>query len=70
MEISRKRRSGAKTSNKRELDVEETDLGPGAAKRDKPSGSAIQYHDVTAAAYRIRNGVKETPLKVSLSLDL
>ena len=26
---------------------------------------AIQYHDVTAAAYRIRKGVKETPLEVS-----
>ena len=30
------------------------------------SKPAIQYHDVTAAAYRIRKGVKETPLEVSL----
>ena len=29
------------------------------------SKAAIQYHDVTAAAYRIRKGVKETPLEVS-----
>ena len=28
------------------------------------SKPAIQYHDVTAAAYRIRKGVKETPLEV------
>ena len=31
------------------------------------SKPAIQYHDVTAAAYRIRKGVKETPLEVSIS---
>ena len=28
---------------------------------DKP---VIQYHDVTAAAYRIRGGVRVTPLEV------
>ena len=28
------------------------------------SMEVIQYHDVTAAAYRIRKGVKETPLEV------
>lgn len=26
--------------------------------------SILQYHEVTAAAYRIRKGVKETPLEV------
>ena len=31
---------------------------------------AIQYHDVTAAAYRIRKGVKETPLEVRLEAFL
>ena len=25
---------------------------------------AIEFHDITAAAYRIRKGVKETPLEV------
>ena len=30
------------------------------------SQPAILYHDVTAAAYRIRKGVKETPLEVSV----
>lgn len=30
---------------------------------------AIQYHDVTAAAYRIRKGVKETPLEQSRQLS-
>lgn len=33
------------------------------------SKPAIQYHDVTAAAYRIRKGVKETPLEVSTSIS-
>ena len=32
------------------------------------SKPAIQYHDVTAAAYRIRKGVKETPLEVKGAL--
>lgn len=68
--MERKRRSGTRTSSQKELDGEDKALEPGAAKREKPSGSVIQYHDVTAAAYRIRNGVKETPLKVSVSVDL
>ena len=28
-------------------------------------GAILQYHEVTAAAYRIRKGVKETPLEVN-----
>lgn len=63
--MERKRRSGTRTSTQ---DAEETALGQGAVKREKPSSSAvIQYHDVTAAAFRIRKGVKETPLKVSVN---
>ena len=34
------------------------------------SKPAIQYHDVTAAAYRIRKGVKETPLEVCLVVNI
>eukprot|EP00731_Ephydatia_muelleri_P018002 Em0011g42a len=30
---------------------------------------AIQFHDITAAAYRIKKGVKETPLEKSLKLS-
>ena len=32
-------------------------------------GAILQYHEVTAAAYRIRKGVKETPLEVNKWLD-
>lgn len=31
---------------------------------EETQATAVQYHDVTAAAYRIRRGVKETPLEV------
>lgn len=65
--MERKRRSGTRTSTQ---DAEEAALGQGAVKREKPSSSAvIQCHDVTAAAFRIRKGVKETPLKVSVSVN-
>ena len=39
--------------------------GPGAAKRERRSdGPVLQYQDVTAASFRIRKGVRQTPLKV------
>ena len=31
---------------------------------EETQATGVQYHDVTAAAYRIRRGVKETPLEV------
>lgn len=34
---------------------------------DSTSGSVLEYREVTAAAYTIRKGVKETPLEVSVS---
>jgi hypothetical protein len=34
------------------------------------SKPTIQYHDVTAAAYRIRKGVKETPLEVHTCMSV
>lgn len=33
-------------------------------------GSLLKYHDVTAAAYRIKKGVKETSLEACGSYDL
>ena len=42
------------SSTQEQMDVDDRDY----------SIPAIQYHDVTAAAYRIRKGVKETPLEV------
>ena len=40
----------------------ESDLG--ATMTEETQATVVQYHDVTAAAYRIRRGVKETPLEV------
>ena len=42
--------------------VLESDLG--ATMTEETQATVVQYHDVTAAAYRIRRGVKETPLEV------
>ena len=53
---STRRQSPASATVSPDLDSDDRDYS-------KP---AIQYHDVTAAAYRIRKGVKETPLEVSL----
>ena len=36
----------------------------GATMTEETQATVVQYHDVTAAAYRIRRGVKETPLEV------
>lgn len=60
--MERKRRSSTRTASQQEPGAPEE--GTEAVKRERMSGSAIQYHDVTAASFRIRNGVKETPLKV------
>ena len=60
--MERKRRSGTRTASQRET---EDAVGVGeAVKRERRGGSVIQYHDVTAASFRIRKGVKQTPLKV------
>lgn len=40
----------------------EIDLG--ATMTEETQATVVQYHDVTAAAYRIRRGVKETSLEV------
>ena len=67
-EMERKRRSGTRTTGQRELSAEEpaSSSGQSPAKRERTDASpaVIQYHDVTAASFRIRKGVKETPLKV------
>lgn len=40
---------------------------PPAIVEDAPEPVVIQFRDVTAAAYRIKKGVKETPLEVCVS---
>ena len=37
-----------------------------ADESDNPEPVLVQFRDVTAAAYRIKKGVKETPLEVRL----
>ena len=37
---------------------------PGQRPKAAPAAPCIQYTDVTAASFRIRKGVRETPLKV------
>ena len=59
-----KRRSSIRTAGENDTGAQEP--GQAAAKRERtdPNVTLIQYHDVTAASFRIRKGVKETPLKV------
>ena len=62
--MERKRRaSGRATGGESSMD------GESPEKREKVT-PCIQYTDVTAASFRIRKGVKETPLKVGLNAML
>ena len=69
MERKRKSKSSTRTT---ETGVREASTSTeSAAKREKTDGPhIIQCHEVTAASFRIRNGVKETPLKVACKIYL
>ena len=56
--MERKRKSSGRDVNSGSSTAED-----GPAKREK-TAPCVQYTDVTAASFRIRKGVKETPLKV------
>ena len=58
-----KRRSSGRAATSSTGEASSVSLCEGPAKRTKTT-PCIQYTDVTAASFRIRKGVKETPLKV------
>jgi threonine dehydratase len=64
--MERKRKSSTRASVDGEAS---TSSGASPNKREKTETSVIQYTDVTAASFRIRKGVKETPLKKSEPLS-
>ena len=61
VDMERKRRTSGRSTTQLADGEPSTEEGP--AKREKVT-PCIQYTDVTAASFRIRKGVKETPLKV------
>jgi threonine dehydratase len=70
--MERKRRSSSRTISQEEGGSETTAAlgGPTAPKRERRSdGPVLQYQDVTAASFRIRRGVRQTPLKKSEPLS-
>ena len=64
--MERKRKSSGRAINSSAGAASNSSVEDGPAKRPKaaPAAPCIQYTDVTAASFRIRKGVRETPLKV------